>query len=141
VGGWGQIFQFLASEDIKSNQMDLGVTVLAGLGGGHIDNLARAAFDDNEAVLSQGGTLHRVGGRGTGVGRLEGVFMLDAQVCQLRTDEALGLQRLAEPVPGQRIEAGLIRKLLTCASLSAMVDGREDAAKKSREKLEMEEPV
>ena len=42
--------------------MDLGVTVLSSLGGGHVDDLAWATLDDNEAVLSQGGTLHRVGG-------------------------------------------------------------------------------
>lgn len=76
MGGWGEIFQLLASEDVESNQVDLGVTVLSSLGGGHVDNLAWTALDDNETVLSQGGTLHRVGGRGTGIGRLEGVLML-----------------------------------------------------------------
>jgi hypothetical protein len=76
VGRWGQIFQLLAGEDVESNQMDLGVTVLSSLGSGHVDDLAWAALDDDEAVLSQGGTLHRVGGRGAGIGRLEGVFML-----------------------------------------------------------------
>ncbi len=76
VGGWGEIFQLLASKDVESNQMDLRVTVLASLGSGHVDNLAWATLDDNETVLSQGGTLHRVGGRGTGIGGLEGVLML-----------------------------------------------------------------
>jgi len=76
VGGWGQIFHLLAGEDVNGNQVDFGVTVLPSLGGRHFDDLAWAALDDDEAVLSQGGTLHRKGGRGAGIGRLEGVFML-----------------------------------------------------------------
>ena len=77
MGGWGQIFQLLAGEDVNGGQMNLGVTVLARLGSGHIDDLAWATFDDNVTVLSQGGTLHRKGGRGARIGRLEGVLMLD----------------------------------------------------------------
>ena len=56
--------------------MDLGVTVLASLGGGHIDNLAGAALDHDEAVLAQSRALHGVGGRGTGIDRVEVVLML-----------------------------------------------------------------
>jgi hypothetical protein len=52
------------------------VTVLASLGGGHVDNLARPVLDHNEAVLSQGRALHGKGGRGAGIGGLEGVLML-----------------------------------------------------------------
>ena len=33
--------------------MDLGVTVLASLGGGHVDDLAGLAFDHDELVLSK----------------------------------------------------------------------------------------
>ena len=76
VGRRAKIFVLLASEDVQSNQMDLGVAVLAGLGGRHVDDLAGAALDDDEAVLPQGRTLHGVGGRGAGVGGLEGVPML-----------------------------------------------------------------
>lgn len=76
VGGWAKVFQLLASEDIDRDEMDLGVTVLAGLRGGHLDNLARTALDDDEAVLSQSRTLHRVGRGGTGIDALEGVLML-----------------------------------------------------------------
>lgn len=76
VGGGGQVFHLLAGEDVNGNQVDLCVAVFSSLGGGHFDNLARAALDDNEAVLSQGGTLHGEGGRGTRIGGLEGVFML-----------------------------------------------------------------
>ncbi len=76
MGGWGQIFQLLAGEDVDGGQVDFGVTVFSSLGGGHVDDLAWATLDDNEAVLSQGGTLHGIGGRGAGIGRLEGVLML-----------------------------------------------------------------
>ena len=82
MGGGGQIFQLLAGEDVDGSQVDLGVTVLASLGGGHVDNLAWATFDDNMTVLSQGGTLHREGGRGAGIGRLKGMLMLLEQACQ-----------------------------------------------------------
>jgi len=76
VGGGAKFFEFLASEDIDSNKMDLGVTVLASLGGGHVDDLARAVLDANEAVLSQGRALHGESGRGASIGGLESVFML-----------------------------------------------------------------
>lgn len=76
VGGGAEIFELLAGEDVESNQMDLGVTVLASLGGRHVDDLAGAALDDDEAVLPQSRALHGEGGRGTGVGRVEGVLML-----------------------------------------------------------------
>ena len=76
MGGWGQLFEFLASEDVDSGQMDLGVTMFTSLGGGHFDDFAGSGLDDNEAVLPQSRTLHRVGGCGAGVGTLEGVLML-----------------------------------------------------------------
>ena len=77
VGGWGQIFKLLVGEDVESSKMDLSMTVLASLGSGHFDDLAGTTLDDNEAVLSQGRTLHRVGDRGVGIGRLEGVLVLE----------------------------------------------------------------
>ena len=76
MGGRRQIFEFLAGEDVDGSKVDLGVTVFASLGGGHFDDLAGTAFDDDETVLPQGGTLHRVGGRGAGIGTLKGVLML-----------------------------------------------------------------
>jgi hypothetical protein len=57
VGGWAEFFEFLAGEDINGNKMDLGVTVLAGLGSRHVDNLAWAVLDHNEAVLAE---LHQI---------------------------------------------------------------------------------
>lgn len=71
VSGWGQIFVLLAGEDVKGDQMDLGVTVLASLGCGHVDNLAWSVLDDNETVLSESRTLHGVGGGGASIGGLE----------------------------------------------------------------------
>jgi len=81
VGGWREIFHLLAGEDVDGDHVDLGVTVLAGLGGGHLDNLAWAALDNNVTVLSQGRALHWEGHRGTGVGALESVLMLRKE-CQ-----------------------------------------------------------
>ena len=76
MGGWAQFFEFLASEDVDSDKMDLGVTVLAGLGGGHFDNLAWTVLDHDETVLAQSRALHWEGGRGTGIGALEGVLLM-----------------------------------------------------------------
>ena len=76
MGGRGQVLELLAGEDVDGDQVDLGVTVLAGLGGGHVDDLARAVLDDDVTVLPQSGTLHRVGGGGTGIGGVEGDLML-----------------------------------------------------------------
>lgn len=76
MGGRGQVLELLAGEDVDGDQVDLGVTVLAGLGGGHVDDLARAVLDDDVTVLPQSGTLHRVGGRGTGIGGVERDLML-----------------------------------------------------------------
>ena len=56
--------------------MDLGVTVLAGLGSTHFDDFARTAFNHDESVFSQGGTLHRISGRCAGIGTLKGVLVL-----------------------------------------------------------------
>jgi hypothetical protein len=54
VGRWAQFFEFLSSEDIDGDKMDFGVTVLASLGGGHINDLAWTVLDHDEAVLAQG---------------------------------------------------------------------------------------
>lgn len=76
VGGGRQILELLAGEDIGSDQVDLGVTVLASLGGGHVDDLAGAALDNDVTVLAQSRALHGVGGRRAGIGRLEGNVVL-----------------------------------------------------------------
>ena len=71
VGRRRQIFVLLASEDVNGNQVDLGVTVLASLGGRHIDNLAWATLDDNVTVLAQSRALHGEGQGRAGVGGFE----------------------------------------------------------------------
>jgi hypothetical protein len=76
VGGRAQLLELLASEDVNGDQVDLGVSVLAGLGGGHVDDLARAVLDADEAVLPQSRALERVGERSTGIGAVEGVLVL-----------------------------------------------------------------
>jgi hypothetical protein len=83
VGGRRQIFEFLAGEDVNGSKMDLGVTVFASLGSGHFDDFAGTAFDDDETVLPQGGTLHGISGRGASIGTVEGVLMLCIQVSQM----------------------------------------------------------
>lgn len=80
VGGRAEILKLLASEDVNGDKVDLGVTVLAGLGGRHVHDLAGTALDDDEAVLSQSRALHRVSGRSTGIGRVEGVLMLRGEL-------------------------------------------------------------
>lgn len=83
VGRRGKVFELLLGEDVDGDKMDFGVAMLPGLGGGHFDDLARAALDDDEAVLPQRRALLRVGGRGTGIGALKGVFMLRKErTCQ-----------------------------------------------------------
>ena len=76
MGGRGQIFQLLAVEDVEGDQMDLRVTVLSSLRGGHVDDLAGTALDDDVTVLPKGRTLHGEGQRSTSVGALEGELML-----------------------------------------------------------------
>ena len=76
MGGGGEILKLLAGEDIGGNQVDLGVTVLSSLGGRHVNDLARAVLDHNVAVLAQSRTLHGVGQRGAGIGRIEGDIVL-----------------------------------------------------------------
>lgn len=50
----------LVGEDVNGNKMDLGVSVLASLGGGHVDDLAGTALDDDVAVLAKGRALKGV---------------------------------------------------------------------------------
>ena len=44
MGGGANIFVFLSCENVEGDHVDFGVTVLTGLGGGHLHNLARAAL-------------------------------------------------------------------------------------------------
>ena len=114
VGRRRQIFQLLAGEDVDGNQMNLGVTVLASLGGGHVNDLARAAFDDDVTVLPQGRALHGEGGRGASIGGIEGMLMLLIQSSAVELDfEMARACSGAHTVSVSR---------LTCASLGFSVD-------------------
>ena len=76
MGRWAKFFELLARENINGNKMNFGVAMLAGLGGGHVDDLARAVLNDDESVLPQGRALHGVGSGSASIGRIEGVLML-----------------------------------------------------------------
>ena len=71
VGGRAHVLILFAREDVDADQVDLGVAVLAGLGGAHVDDLAGTAFEDDVAVLAQGGALHGVGQGGSRGGLLK----------------------------------------------------------------------
>lgn len=47
------------------------MSVLASLGGGHLNYLAGATLEHDEAVFAESGTLHRESGGGTGVAGFE----------------------------------------------------------------------
>lgn len=80
MGRRAEVFKLFTGEDIDGDQMYLGVAVLASLGGAHFDDFAGAAFNDYMSILAQSGTLHWVGGRGAGIGRLESMLMLRIRV-------------------------------------------------------------
>ena len=90
MGRRAELFKLLGGEDVNSDQVNLGVTVLASLGGGHFDDLARAVLDDDETVLPQSRALHGVGLRSTGIGALEGVLMLRIEVSIVLGERIVG---------------------------------------------------
>jgi len=63
VGGGLELLVFLSGEDINTNEFDLGVTVLSGLGSSHFHDLARLALKKNARTLSEGGSLERLSTR------------------------------------------------------------------------------
>jgi len=71
-----KLLELLAVENVGGNKMDLGVTVLASLGGRHVDDLTRAVLDDDVTALSQSRALHRVGRRRTSIDAVEGHLMI-----------------------------------------------------------------
>ena len=89
MGRGAQILELLSGENIDSNEMDLGMAVLASLGGGHVDNLARAVLDADVAVLAQGRALHRVRGRRARISGVEGVLMLGTGIVSTRSAPGL----------------------------------------------------
>lgn len=85
-----EIFELFAGENVESSKMDLGMSMLACLGGTHFHDFARAAFDHNEAVLPQGRALHRVGGRSAGISTLESMLMLGLWSVEFNQEFKLG---------------------------------------------------
>ena len=134
VGRRGQVFHLLAGEDVDGDHVNLGVTVLARLGGGHFHNLARTALDDHVSVLPQRRTLHGEGGRGASVGALEGVLMLRRGECQrLYIDEHFAhassiVSCALDPAVAAR------RGSLTCASSAMLMN--EWCARKTKQEEE-----
>jgi hypothetical protein len=57
VGGGGQILVLLASEDVNAHEVALGVSVLAGLGGGHVRDLGRARAQPVRLRVAPAGCL------------------------------------------------------------------------------------
>lgn len=102
MGGGAELFKLLGGEDVDGDQVDLGVTVLAGLGGGHFDDLARAVLDADETVLPQSRALHGVGGGGTGIGALEGVLMLHIEVSVVSGGRIVGVVKRAQRTAASR---------------------------------------
>jgi hypothetical protein len=81
VGGGAEFLELLVGEDVDGDEMDLGVAVLASLGGGHLDNLAGTVLDDDVARLPQSRALHRVRRGRASIGAVKGVLMLEIK-CQ-----------------------------------------------------------
>jgi len=68
VRGGAEILNLLVGENVQADNVGLGVAVLAGLGGGHLNNLAGAALHDDVATLADLASLLGVGRGGTGIG-------------------------------------------------------------------------
>jgi hypothetical protein len=96
VGGGGEILKLLAGEDVGGDKVNLGVTVLASLGGGHVNDLAGTVLDHNVAVLAQSRALHGEGERGSGISRLEGDIVLQ-QIMLVSNSKNHQIERGDEP--------------------------------------------
>ena len=47
---WAQFFELFSSEDVDSNKMNFCMTMLAGLGGAHFNNLTGPSLDYNMTI-------------------------------------------------------------------------------------------
>lgn len=56
-GSTGDLLVLLVGEDVNTGDVGLGSSVLAGLGGGHVDDLARVTLKADKAVLAKSGAL------------------------------------------------------------------------------------
>lgn len=91
---------------------DLGVTVLPGLGGGHLHNLARSSFQHHKAIFAQGWALHGVGGGGPGIARLE-VKVCICHHCwggQVRTRSLVTSKTAIYNCSAHRFMTGIVRR-------------------------------
>lgn len=122
VGGGAKIFELLSSEDINCNEMDLRVTVLAGLRSAHFNDLAGAGLDDNESVLAERRALHRIGGGSTGIGALEGVLMLLGKIV---SKSRKGITRAHALVLEGKVCERSCRSLTWASSAMFKADGSE----------------
>lgn len=107
VGRGAKIFKLLASEDVNCHEMDLRVTVLAGLGSAHFNDLAGALLDNDKSVLAERRALHRIGGGSTGIGALESVLMLSSNSVSRPGEHASAWRKECEKeiechLPGRR---------------------------------------
>jgi len=69
VGRRADILELFTGEQIDGDHVDLGVTVLSGLGGGHLHDFAGATLDHDVTALSERGALH---GEGLGSAGISG---------------------------------------------------------------------
>ena len=70
TGGEGALV-LVGSEDVNTGDHGLGSTVLASLGGGETDDLARVALDHDEGAVLEATSLNLLDAGGTGVSLLE----------------------------------------------------------------------
>lgn len=61
VGGWADIFKFLAGENVEGDHVNLSVPVFPSFRGGHFNDLAWAVLDHDESSLTQSRTLEGEG--------------------------------------------------------------------------------
>lgn len=71
MSGRTKFFELLVREDIYCDEMNLGMTMLASLGGTHVHDFAGAAFDDDVTVLAKSRALHGISSGGAGIGAVE----------------------------------------------------------------------
>lgn len=75
TGGEGALV-FVRGEDVDTGDHGLGSTVLAGLGGGETDDLARVALDHDEGAVLEATSLNLLDTGGTGISLLELIIVV-----------------------------------------------------------------
>lgn len=90
VSGRAKLFQLLIGKNVDRDQVDLGVTVLASLGSRHINDLARAALNNDVSTLAEGRALHGERQRGAGAALIEVMVMLQRDTSQQQMHTSRG---------------------------------------------------